>query len=341
MRSTGIAALALTSVVTASLPAAAQTDVKGMDKVDCPKAVANIAACYSAKLDTGAYVTAAMPKTWNGDLIVFAHGGPNVAPPAAKDGLGNLNRYAFGVKQGYAWIASSYRKEGYGVQMAAADTDDARQFFLAHFSMPKRTILHGASYGGLVGAKLLETYVKKNPDGGMTYDGAFFNSGAVGGAMANYEFRSDLRAVYQHFCMNLPKPDEAQYPPWMGLPPDSKMSLREVNTRIDECTGVAKPAEMRSDRQKQNLANILNVRDRSAEDVMVPRADIVAVDGQEGCDVLLVSIRRGQQGGGVQRTGGYCWPTPKYRNWCVQYAFFEGKKAEETSPRKSTPRTLK
>jgi len=37
----------------------------------------------------------------------------------------------------------------------------------------------------------------------------------------------------------------------------------------------------------------------------------------------------------------YCWPTPKYRNGCAHHAFFEGKKAEETSPSKSTPRTLK
>src|SRR5262249_15019517 len=123
MRSTGIAALGLTAFAFSVSPAAAQSDIKGMDKIDCPKAVADIAACCSAKLDTGAYLTAAMPKSWNGDLIVFAHGGPNVAPPTARDGVGNLNRYAFAVKQGYAWIASSYRKEGYGVQMAAADTE--------------------------------------------------------------------------------------------------------------------------------------------------------------------------------------------------------------------------
>src|SRR4030095_5774861 len=43
----------------------------------------------------------------------------------------------------------------------------------------------------------------------------------------------------------------------------------------------------------------------------------------------------------VEQTGGYCWPPPKYRNWYAQHAFFEGKKAEQTSPRKSTPRTLK
>jgi hypothetical protein len=42
-----------------------------------------------------------------------------------------------------------------------------------------------------------------------------------------------------------------------------------------------------------------------------------------------------------QKTEGYCWPTPKCRNLCGPYAFLEGKKAEKTSPRKSTPRTLK
>jgi hypothetical protein len=40
-------------------------------------------------------------------------------------------------------------------------------------------------------------------------------------------------------------------------------------------------------------------------------------------------------------TPGYCWSTPKCRNLGVQDAVFEGKKAEETAPRKSTPRTLK
>jgi hypothetical protein len=41
------------------------------------------------------------------------------------------------------------------------------------------------------------------------------------------------------------------------------------------------------------------------------------------------------------KTSGYCWSTSKYRNLCVQHAFFEGKKAQETFPRKSTSRTLR
>jgi hypothetical protein len=45
--------------------------------------------------------------------------------------------------------------------------------------------------------------------------------------------------------------------------------------------------------------------------------------------------------GGEPWLMGYCWPTPKYRNMCVPHAFLGGKKAGETSPRKSTARTLK
>jgi hypothetical protein len=42
-----------------------------------------------------------------------------------------------------------------------------------------------------------------------------------------------------------------------------------------------------------------------------------------------------------QETARILLANPKYRNWRAQHAFFEGQKAEQTSPRKSPPRTLK
>jgi hypothetical protein len=45
----------------------------------------------------------------------------------------------------------------------------------------------------------------------------------------------------------------------MGLPAESKMTLDELTARVDECTGVTKPAAMRTELQKKNLANILAV----------------------------------------------------------------------------------
>jgi hypothetical protein len=199
-----------------------------------------------------------MPKTWNGDLIVFAHGGPSLLPPTAASSKSDLDKYAYALKRGYGWVASSYRREGYGVAMAVADSDDARKFFIARLGKPRRTVLHGASYGGLVGAKLVET-IAKNSDGSLNYDGAFLNSGAVTGATLNYQHRVDLRAVYQYYCRNMPRPDEAAYPLWNGVAPDSKMTLKDLDAIVDECTGAGHPAAARSEQQKQNLANILGV----------------------------------------------------------------------------------
>jgi hypothetical protein len=45
----------------------------------------------------------------------------------------------------------------------------------------------------------------------------------------------------------------------MGLPPDSKMTPDQLTARVDECTGVTRPANARSELQKRNLANILGV----------------------------------------------------------------------------------
>jgi len=224
------------------------------ETVSCPETIGAAANCYSAKLDTGAYLLAAMPKNWNGNLIVFAHGGPGPIPPSARYSMGSLGRYGgVEVKQlGYAWIASTYRYLGFGVQQSADDTDQARQYFVDHLGKPKRTIVHGASYGGLVGAMLIERY-------GKNYDGAFFNSGMLAGAVVGYQFRADLRAVYQYYCKNLPRPGETPYPIWMGLPADPKMTLDELTVRVDECTGVTKPAATRTELQKKNLANILGV----------------------------------------------------------------------------------
>ncbi len=228
------------------------------DTTPCPEPIVDIATYYIAKHETGAYITAAVPKAWNGNLVVFAHGGPSLLPPTPIGSKADLNKYAYAVRRGFAWVASSYRREGYGVAMAAADSDNARKFFISHFGKPQRTILHGASYGGLVGAKLIETYAK-NPNGGVNFDGAFLNSGAVMGATLNYQHRVDLRAVYQYYCKNMPRPDEPQYPLWNGVAPDSKMTLKDLGALVDECTGVGHPAAARSEQQKQNLANIIGV----------------------------------------------------------------------------------
>ena len=72
----------------------------------------------------------AVPHDWNGDLVVHAHGGPDLgdaSDPARS--LEDLDRWSVMVREGYAWVGSAYRRGGYGTRMAVADTESARRSF--------------------------------------------------------------------------------------------------------------------------------------------------------------------------------------------------------------------
>jgi hypothetical protein len=54
-------------------------------------------------------------------------------------------------------------------------------------------------------------------------------------------------------------PDEPKYPLWSGLPADSRTTQEDIEARVDACTGAARAPGARSEHQKENLANIVNV----------------------------------------------------------------------------------
>jgi len=282
-----IAGLALSSA------AVAQDTAKPAlpDTTPCPEAVGKIATCYSAKLESGAYVLAALPKSWNGDLIVFAHGGPSLEPPTAASSKGDLSKYAVEVVRGFGWVASSYRREGYGIEMAAADTDDARKFFIARIAKPRRTLLHGASYGGLVAAKLVET-AAKNADGSLNYDGAFLNSGLVSGSAMGYEFRADLRVIYQYYCKNLPRANEPQYPLWLGIPAESKMTPKEMRFQTGRRAHRSAEAESRQYHRRDGFPRAAARPSHAIGDIHLPRRRDARDAGQKRLHEYRHSLSR-------------------------------------------------
>jgi hypothetical protein len=224
----------------------------------CPAELKAVATCYTGSDQNGASYWIAIPQNWNKVLVMHAHGGPRLTAVAPDDSLADLKRFAVTVRQGYGWAGSSYRRPGYGTRMAAQDTDNLRKIFLQRFGQPERTILHGQSYGGNIAAKAIEL-AGVNANGKPDYDGAVITSGLVAGGSQNYLHRVDLRAVYQYYCHNHPRPNETQYPLWMGLPANGKMKRTELEARVNECTGILLPAEKRSELQRSNLANILGV----------------------------------------------------------------------------------
>lgn len=260
---TGLALLGAACVFapgTASAQSGVQTATASPPPTEavCPDFLPQQAHCWSGRAAKGGYYWIAVPENWNGSLIVHAHGGPRTGEPKAEDPLEDLERFSMTVKEGFAWAGSTYRRGGYGVRMAAEDTDDLRQIFWDAFGRPRRTILHGQSWGGNVAAKAAELYAR-DAEGRVVWDGVVLTSGVLAGGTEAYRFRADLRAVYQYYCQNHPASGEAQYPLWQGLPEGVRLTRAQLAERVKTCTGVGLPEAERSPEQKQRLADILNV----------------------------------------------------------------------------------
>jgi hypothetical protein len=241
-------------------------NVPQLEQRACPAELTVPATCHEGRDDNGSWILAVVPDAWNRSLVVHAHGGPRLGPPEAGDSDPDVVRFSGIIEGGFAWVGSTYRRGGYGVRMAAEDVDISRQFFWRQFGTPALTILHGQSYGGNVAAKASELYAL-SPEGDRRYDGVLLTNGVLFGGTSAYNFRADLRAVYQFYCRNLPRPEEPQYPLWQGLAPGSPWTRNEVRRRLDECTGAGRPENDRTHAQSATLGTITAVTGIAAENL--------------------------------------------------------------------------
>ena len=222
----------------------------------CPSGVPSDARCLTGRDSMGASYWIAMPASWNGVLVLHAHGGPELGEPKAERSAEDLSRWSVMVKAGYAWAGSTYRQGGVAVRAAAEDTERLRQIFVAQVAKPQRTVLHGQSWGASVAATAADIFATANA-GKSPYDAVLLTSGVLGGGTRSYDFRLDLRVIYQAVCGNHPRADEPAYPLWQGLPPDSTLTRAELARRVDDCTGVRKKPEQRSVEQQRRLWTLL------------------------------------------------------------------------------------
>lgn len=254
----GIAALGLTAGGCAHAQAPAAAEAAPQAAKDCPDYLPAETRCFAGQDANGAYYWIVIPKAWNGALVLHTHGGPRLKTPKPDDALEDLERFSVTVKEGYAWAGTNYRRAGYGVRSAAEDSDNLRKIFWDQFGRPKRTILHGQSWGGNVAAKTAELY-GQGADGKPVYDGVILTSAVLAGGTRSYDFRADLRAVYQYYCQNHPRPGEPAYPLWQGQPVGSTLTNKQLDQRLEACTGVHLPKAQRTPVQQRNLDNILAV----------------------------------------------------------------------------------
>ncbi|MBL8328389.1 MAG: hypothetical protein JNJ71_06025 [Rubrivivax sp.] len=217
----------------------------------CPAGVPAGARCLRGQDSASSHYLIVMPAQWSGVLVVHAHGGPSLGPPQRTRADEDIKRWAITVSQGHAWAGSVFRQGGFAVTTAAEDTERVRRIFVDHVAKPRRTLLHGQSWGAMVATRAAELFPR-------SWEGILLTSGVVAGP-ATYDFRLDLRAIYQHLCQNHPRPDEPAYPLSIGLPADSKLSNTELAQRADDCLGARRPAAQRTPEQARKLKTIVDV----------------------------------------------------------------------------------
>lgn len=229
----------------------------------CPAEVKDLPAettCWSGQDEAGAYYWVAKPKEWNGNLVLHSHGGPALGKhPKAERAIEDFERWSIWVRSGNALAVTSYRQGGVALMSAAEDTARLLPIASKLVGKTKKVILHGQSWGGGVAARAAEV------DGPLSkvqpkIDAVLLTSGVLAGGTKSYDFRLDLRVVWQALCENHPRANETQYPLWQGLSSkDAKMSKEDLTQRVNECLGLNKPETERSEKQKENLKTIVNV----------------------------------------------------------------------------------
>jgi len=119
---------------------------------------------------TGAGYRIEVPDNWNGVLVVWAHGFRGTGLELTVD---NHPLRDFLIPSGYAWAASSYRRNDYDVTSGVQDTHALTKRFNGIVGKPDKVYLTGASMGGHVTAVAIEQYPN-------TYDAAMPICGALG-----------------------------------------------------------------------------------------------------------------------------------------------------------------
>lgn len=218
---------------------------------ECPDGVPSGVKCFRGIDSVGSHYLIAMPTQWSGILVVHAHGGPALGTPQMSRADEDIKRWAITLTEGHAWAGSVFRQGGFAVTTAAQDTERVRRIFTDHVAKPRLTLLHGQSWGAMVATRAAELFPE-------SWEGILLTSGVVAGP-TTYDFRLDLRAIYQYLCNNHPRQSEAQYSLSIGLPNENKMNTADLLARADECLGVRLPASLRTPQQTQKLKIIVDV----------------------------------------------------------------------------------
>jgi hypothetical protein len=125
-----------------------------------------------------------VPQTWNGKLVMWAHGYRGTGAELTADNP-IMRRYL--IENGYAWAASSYSKNYYDVRAGVEDTNALALNFTKlaaangrTLTAPSKIFITGVSMGGHITAAAIEAEAQTYAINKVKYNGAVPMCGVVG-----------------------------------------------------------------------------------------------------------------------------------------------------------------
>jgi len=169
---------------------------------------ASAQAHYEGAIGPGSTYTIDMPATWNGDLVIYAHGivqaSLPVVPPSSQDGFDQIRSSL--LAQGFAVAASSYSSNGWAVGDAVRRLHQLNGIATSTIGRPLHTFLVGHSMGSLAIVKLAERYPTQ-------YDGVLAMCGPLGGAKAELQYAGNARVTFDYYFPGVLPGDTFNVPP--------------------------------------------------------------------------------------------------------------------------------
>ncbi len=171
------------------------------------------AAAEQLGVSNGAQYAMFVPETWNGRLVLWAHGFvdpgapialPDELPADVAPWLVQLRETLLGA--GYAVAYSSYAENGWAVKDGAARTHELRTLFASRFGVPTHVYVGGRSLGALITVMLAETYPGD-------YQGALALCGPLGGGRQEIDYVANVRVLFDFFFPGVIPGDALHVPP--------------------------------------------------------------------------------------------------------------------------------
>ena len=223
--------------------------------------------CVTQELG-GQIIAYCIPPSFNGNLLVYAHGYAAPQNPIALPSELALPEWQTLVElfltMGYGFATASYSKNGLAIQQAEVDLLALVDYVKAQLpgGAVKRVLLAGVSEGGLITTMMVE----KHPD---VFAGGLAMSGPLGGMPYQVDYMGDFRVVFDYlfpgiFGFGAVGVPEDAYLNWdayaaaitAGLEADPDKTKQLFSIRLAKASTVARDP---ADRQATGLAGALEL----------------------------------------------------------------------------------